>query len=351
MKKRCLFVLSITAILVLSGCRGGRRGSTSVDPTSDNPTTTISTSSSTLTTTSGNSSTTTVTGATTASIPSSTTGGGSYSTGTLSSLTTITSTLTPTSAPDVGNYYDSISSSLTGDSLKSALYNLIKGHTKYSYDNLEIAMRTTDRNWDKSPDPNDENPYMFLLYLVNNDTKPHLWNESHGSFGSTVTGKYMWDKEHMWPKSNGFNTKGLEAYCDLHHLRASDMKNNNTRSNYPYGPGTGGNWVVDANGDNSGMRGATYLPTARDRGDCARAIFYMATRYSTGDGSGGTKLALTTGNDDSGGKWGYVNTLLQWNDDDPPDAWEITRNSLVQAIQKNRNPFIDHPEYARKIWG
>lgn len=348
MKKRCLFVLSITAILVLSGCRGGRRGSTSVDPTSENPTTLVPTTGGATSATSDTG--TSVTSGTSAT--SATSGTASSTTGTLSTLTTITSTLTPTSAPSVGNYYDSISSSLTGDSLKSALYNLIKGHTKYSYDNLEIAMRTTDRNWEKSPNPSDENPYMNLLYLVNNDTKAHLWNENHGSFGSTVDGKYMWDKEHMWPKSNGFNTKSLEAYSDLHHLRASDMKNNNNRSNLPYGPGTGGKYVADANGDNSGFKSSSsYLPLERDRGDCARAIFYMATRYSTGDGSGGTSLGLTNGTDDSGGKWGYLSYLLQWNDDDPPDAWEIARNGLVQGIQGNRNPFIDHPEYARKIWG
>jgi len=337
MNKRCLFVLSLTAVLTLTGCRGrGGRTSASSEPTPETSETTASSpTSSTSVTTSGNSSTTVDTTVT----------------GTLSTLITITSSLTPTSAPDVGNYYDGINTSLTGDNLKSALYNLIKGHTKYGYDSAEIAMRSIDRNWDKSPDPHDENPYMHLLYMVNNDTKAHFWNESYGGYGSTVAGKYCWDKEHMWPKSNGFPTKSLAAYSDFHHLRASDKINNQARGSQPYGPNTtGGKYFQDANGDNSGYLATTYLPIARDRGDCARALFYMATRYSTGDGTN-TALSLTNGSDMSNGKWGYLSTLLTWNDQDPPDAWEIQRNSLVQAIQGNRNPFIDHPEWARQIWG
>lgn len=252
----------------------------------------------------------------------------------------------------VKEYYKNISTTATGDTLKSALYNLlVRDHEKYSYDALEVAMRTTDRNWALSPDPNDENPYMNLLYMVDNSSsnKVHKWNTYHGS-GGIIDGSAVWDKEHIWAKANGFSTKSLPAYSDLHHLRASDMRNNNNRSNLPYGPCSSGKYVTDFNGDNSGRKGTTYEPIDRDKGDIARALFYMATRYSTGDGSGGTKLSLTNGTDSSGGKWGYLSTLLTWHRNDPPDAWEIARNGLVQDVQGNRNPFIDHPEWVSKIW-
>ena len=36
---------------------------------------------------------------------------------------------------------------------------------------------------------------------------------------------------------------------------------------------------------------------------------------------------------------------------DPVDEIETTRNEAVYEIQGNRNPFIDHPEYANAIWG
>ncbi len=32
-------------------------------------------------------------------------------------------------------------------------------------------------------------------------------------------------------------------------------------------------------------------------------------------------------------------------------AWEKNRNDIIYQHQGNRNPFIDHPEFADKIWG
>ena len=248
------------------------------------------------------------------------------------------------------DYYASISSTMKGDVLKEALYKIIKGHTQYSYNSLEVAMKYTDRNWDLSPDKDDENPYMVLLYAEYNQTNPQKWNTSQGSYG--VTSGYIWNKEHIWAKSNGFNQKGCMAYSDLHHLRASDWKLNNTRSNYPFGNASNGKASEDAFGKTTGSKlgGGVFEPIDQYKGDVARALFYMATRYYNGDGSTGTKLTLTTGTDSSGGKWGYLDTLLAWHELDPVDEWELNRNSLVQELQNNRNPYIDHPEYARAVF-
>ena len=39
--------------------------------------------------------------------------------------------------------------------------------------------------------------------------------------------------------------------------------------------------------------------------------------------------------------------LLQWNQQDPPDAFEKRRNQRIyERWQRNRNPFVDHPEWA-----
>ena len=77
----------------------------------------------------------------------------------------------------------------------------------------------------------------------------------------------------------------------------------------------------------------------------------MTTRYMDGDDSGGTKLILTYNTDSNGGKCGYLSVLLEWHEKDQPDKFEKRRNGLVQEIQGNRNPYIDHPEYARKVFG
>lgn len=255
---------------------------------------------------------------------------------------------------EVKEYYKNISATATGNNLKTQLFNLIKNHTKYDYDNLEIAMRTTDRNWEKSPDPNDQNPYMCLLYTVNNDTKASKWNTYHGSGGISDYNSAHWNKEHIWAKSNGFPSEGSDAYCDLHHLRASDTKNNGSRSSFAFNNNSG-SYVKDFNGDNSGKLASSnpkvYEPIDRDKGDVARALFYMATRYMASGQGSPTALSLTNGTDASGGKWGYLSTLLAWHTQDPPDAFEINRNELVQSFQHNRNPYIDHPEWAQKVFG
>ncbi len=43
--------------------------------------------------------------------------------------------------------------------------------------------------------------------------------------------------------------------------------------------------------------------------------------------------------------------MLQWSQQGPPDAGEMRRNDIIfDTYQHNRNPFIDHPEWAAAIW-
>ena len=46
-----------------------------------------------------------------------------------------------------------------------------------------------------------------------------------------------------------------------------------------------------------------------------------------------------------------INLLMKWHRQDPVSQKELDRNEAVYAQQKNRNPFIDHPELAEHIWG
>jgi hypothetical protein len=43
---------------------------------------------------------------------------------------------------------------------------------------------------------------------------------------------------------------------------------------------------------------------------------------------------------------GVLTTLMAWHAADPVDARELERNEVVFGIQGNRNPFVDHPEWA-----
>lgn len=54
----------------------------------------------------------------------------------------------------------------------------------------------------------------------------------------------------------------------------------------------------------------------------------------------------------SGSQMANLNTLLRWNEEDPPDDAERRRNDLIYTnYQHNRNPFVDHPEWVQAIWG
>ena len=90
-----------------------------------------------------------------------------------------------------------------------------------------------------------------------------------------------------------------------------------------------------------------FEPIDEYKGDFARALMYMSVRYYTEDGS--------WGNSDMTNKaeikdWA-INMLMRWNEQDPVSQKEIDRNNAIyDDYQHNRNPFIDHPEYARMIW-
>jgi len=72
----------------------------------------------------------------------------------------------------------------------------------------------------------------------------------------------------------------------------------------------------------------------------------METRYGSKT-SFNLKLVnqTTTSTSDGNGKFGHLDTLLKWHYEDPVSDSEIYRNNVVYGYQKNRNPYIDHPEY------
>jgi endonuclease I len=88
----------------------------------------------------------------------------------------------------------------------------------------------------------------------------------------------------------------------------------------------------------------------------ARAVMYMAIRYEGGQDintqqsepdleltNDRSRIVATSG---SPAYMGLMSTLLAWHQADPPDAAERARNEVIFSFQGNRNPFIDHPEWA-----
>ena len=77
---------------------------------------------------------------------------------------------------------------------------------------------------------------------------------------------------------------------------------------------------------------------------------YMAVRYEGGDGFADLEMNNLV-NNGTAPYMGKMSVLLEWNRIDPPDAFEQRRNQRIyERWQGNRNPFVDHPEWADAIW-
>ena len=157
-----------------------------------------------------------------------------------------------------------------------------------------------------------------------------------------------WNREHVWPQSNSKGNKGQhwgtsEAGTDILHIRPTYNTTNSTRGNDKYGNTNKSN-PVTYNGMPYGYSsGSVFEPLDSVKGDVARIIMYVWTTYYDYYDDTGLLITKTFTNYD---------TLLEWHMLDKPDVSEGYRNDYSQTSkQKNRNPFVDHPEYAWKIFG
>ena len=156
-----------------------------------------------------------------------------------------------------------------------------------------------------------------------------------------------WNKEHVWPNSRGAGESGLGS--DPQMLRPTKSSDNSSRGNKFFGDKT-----LDTAGNTWDPAEFGYEAA---RGECARIIFYCATRYYDTCGSGGscqgtTPVSLSNNPDDANAKhtMGRLDRLVEWNNQYPVTAQEIRRNNYLDDQGFARNPFIDHPEYANWIW-
>ncbi|MEV8044893.1 endonuclease [Streptomyces griseoluteus] len=216
----------------------------------------------------------------------------------------------------------------TGASLKSSLHTIISSQSKISYSAVWDALKVTDQ------DPNNSSN-VILLYSGVSRAK----SLSGGSTGD-------WNREHVWAKSHGDFGEVTGPGTDLHHLRPADVQVNSVRGNKDFDDGGsavsgGGGSLTDSD---------SFEPRDADKGDVARMILYMAVRYDGGDGFADLEPNEKV-NNGSNPYIGRLSVLKQWNDEDPPSAFEEKRNQVIyDTYQHNRNPFIDHPEWVDAIW-
>lgn len=292
----------------------------------------------------------------------------------------------------------------------------VDGSYYLNYDGLTTDKKSvsawyqiTDRNWSKSyeitpttfqfissKDENAKNLYFYNMYVSdtsNNDTTKAFSNLVNSLKADTTTAAVDWekrtrpssfiqvDKEHVWAKNHGFKVKGSDgkddfvagAPTDLHHLVAADH-NTNSKGHNDYFYGTVEHteknkieaYLADGSTEVSGWNittkgKETFEPTDEWKGDIARCLFYMATRYSRKldqNCQAEPYLYITEDRsytDDSNtifhGVQYNLSTLLEWNKMDPVSDYERHRNNLIyKNVQNNRNPYVDHPEWVSRVF-
>ncbi|ARD23510.1 endonuclease [Shewanella japonica] len=166
-----------------------------------------------------------------------------------------------------------------------------------------------------------------------------------------------WNREHVWAKSHGFPSESQLGYTDAHHLRPTNVKVNSTRSNYDFNECSDtGTEVADAPGNYLDTAARCFEPRDQVKGDVARMILYMDTRYQGNDSNMPDLVAvdrITTADEVSNNDplHGKLCTLYAWHQQDPVDATDTQRNDAVYKYQGNRNPYIDYPEWVQQVYG
>ncbi len=198
---------------------------------------------------------------------------------------------------------------------------------RLSYDQVWTALRDTDQ------DPNNS-ANVIELY-------------SGRSISKTLNGGDPddWNREHVWAQSHGGFGTSAGPGTDVHHLRPEDVTVNSTRGNKDFD--LGGSAVSQCS--DCWTDSDSFEPRDAVKGDVARMLFYMAIRYEGDDGF--PDLELNNSINGSTPWHGKISVLLQWNAEDPVSTFEMRRNDRIHSTwQGNRNPFIDHPEWAESIW-
>lgn len=251
-------------------------------------------------------------------------------------------------------YYDS-AENLNGYELKTALYDIIKGHTTRTYTDIWGFYSSYEL------DNYYENDGSILDIYSENPTgsDPYTFTKVSDQCGNYSGEGSCYNREHSFPRS-WFGGKINPMNTDIHHIFATDGYVNSIRDSYPYGEVGSANYTSQ-NGSKRGSArtglgytGTVFEPIDEFKGDVARAHFYMAIRYenliSGWENYNEYSDAVLNGTSDQVFEQWVIDMLYEWHINDPVSQKEIDRNNGAYTYQNNRNPFVDHPEFVDSIW-
>ena len=229
---------------------------------------------------------------------------------------------------------------VTDDMDSHEVLNALNGvitHDKFiPYKNASYYFEKTDA------DPNVKG--NIFLYYTGESYEVTL--SSYGTGDNQLNVEHVWCQSRFRCYSNNPNVNDYETirvptpYSDLYNIRPCMGKVNTDRSNYMYAENV-------EEGSLNPFDPKNYPGCKEEyRGDIARILFYDATRY--------LKLKLIdsiSASTSNSFEMGQLSDLLEWNLKYAPSEKEKRRSDEIEKVQGNRNPFVDHPEYACRIWG
>lgn len=267
------------------------------------------------------------------------------------------------SAQIPSGYYDG-TTGLTGYALKTKLHEIAATkNINWGYGDLPNYYNQTDL--DQYYDHGSSNTTILLDIYSEIPAGPDAYEYTSANLISTSGAEGLgYNREHAVPQST-FNSN-YPMYSDLHFVIPTDARINQLRNNYPYGIGnstihhTFSNTSKIANSaiPNYVYTNRVYEPLNEFKGDIARILLYFAVRYEDKlpvfNHSTNINPAMDRspfdGTAERAFDSSYISMLIQWHTQDPVSQREINRNNAVYAIQNNRNPFIDNPQWVNTIW-
>ena len=268
-----------------------------------------------------------------------------------------TTTATANTGEPAGYY--SNASGKSCDVLKSALKTIVtNGMTPRSYGDLWSQYTVTDIK-PREVGSGSANVIWDIYSDKPNATDPYNFTPVSNQCGSYSGEGQCYNREHSFPQSWFTTGTSSGPGTDYHHIYPTDGKVNAMRSNYIYGEVASATYT-SLNGSKlgssaiAGFSGSVFEPIDEYKGDLARAFLYMVTRYEDDIPNWAAQPSNAAqaidGNKFPSVKINYLKLMLKWSAQDPVSAKEITRNNGAYSFQKNRNPYVDHPEYVDMVW-
>lgn len=268
----------------------------------------------------------------------------------------ILASITFTNAQAPNGYYSTATG--TGYTLKTQLYNIIKGHTDLTYGGLWTLYINNplafNDNW---YDDTDRNKILDIYSEKPEGPDSYTYIPGTNQCGNYTREGVCYNREHIIPQSVFNEASPMRA--DAFHVWPVDGYVNNRRDNYPFGV-VGTATYTSSNGSklgnnlnsgySAGYSGVVFEPIDEFKGDIARAHFYFATRYQENNIQN-WNYNMFNGTKDKVYSDTFLKILMTWHVNDPVSPREIALNNVIYNTQRNRNPFIDNPEYAQQIWG